>query len=153
MSAEQKLAEMGIELEMVAMESGRLMQAVRVGDLVYTSGQVSSFGDDSIIGKVGVDVSVDDGYRAARLSALNCLQAVRSLVGSLDQVERVVKILGMVNTGPDFNDTPSVIHGASDLFREVFGENGKHARSAVGMQIPSDYAVEVEAIFLVKQEG
>lgn len=149
MSAEQKLAEMGIEMEPIDLEMGRLMHAVQVGNLVYTSGQVSSFGDDSVMGKVGLDVTVEEGYEAARLSALNCLQAVRTLTGSLDRVVRVVKILGMVNAGPDFNDTPSVIHGASDLFQEVFGEAGKHARSAVGMQIPSDYAVEVEAIFEV----
>ncbi len=150
MSAEQKIAEMGIEFEEIDLEMGRLMHAVRVGNMVYTSGQVSSFGGNAVIGKVGVDVSVEQGYQAARMSALSCLQAVRTLIGSLDDVVRVVKILGMVNSGPDFNDTPSVIHGASDLFREVFGEAGKHARSAVGMQIPGDHAVEVEAIFEVR---
>ncbi len=150
MSAERKIADMGIEFEEVELEMGRLMHAVRVGNMVYTSGQVSSFGGNTVIGKVGVDISVDQGYEGARLSALSCLQAVRTLIGSLDNVVRVVKILGMVNVGPGFNDTPSVIHGASDLFREVFGEAGKHARSAVGMQLPDDHAVEVEAIFEVK---
>ena len=150
MGAEDRLVELGIELEPIELEMGRLMHAVRVGNLVYTSGQVSTFGDKGVIGKVGLDVTLDEAYEGARLSALNCLQAVRTLIGSLDDVVRVVKILGMVNAAPDFNDTPGVIHGASDLFREVFGEAGKHARSAVGMQIPSDYAVEVEAIFEVK---
>lgn len=150
MGAEDRLVELGIELEPIELEMGRLMHAVRVGNLVYTSGQVSTFGDKAVIGKVGLDVTLDEAYEGARLSALNCLQAVRTLIGSLDDVVRVVKILGMVNAAPDFNDTPGVIHGASDLFREVFGEAGKHARSAVGMQIPSDYAVEVEAIFEVK---
>lgn len=150
MGAEDRLVALGIELESIDLEMGRLMHAVRVGNLVYTSGQVSTFGDKAVIGKVGLDVTLDEAYEGARLSALNCLQAVRTLIGSLDDVVRVVKILGMVNTAPDFNDTPGVIHGASDLFREVFGEAGKHARSAVGMQIPSDYAVEVEAIFEVR---
>lgn len=151
MGAEDRLVALGIELESIDLEMGRLMHAVRVGNLVYTSGQVSTFGDKAVIGKVGLDVTLDEAYEGARLSALNCLQAVRTLLGSLDDVVRVVKILGMVNAAPDFfNDTPGVIHGASDLFREVFGEAGKHARSAVGMQIPSDYAVEVEAIFEVK---
>lgn len=150
MGAEDRLVALGIELESIDLEMGRLMHAVRVGNLVYTSGQVSTFGDKAVIGKVGLDVTLDEAYEGARLSALNCLQAVRTLIGSLDDVVRVVKILGMVNAAPDFNDTPGVIHGASDLFREVFGEAGKHARSAVGMQIPSDYAVEVEAIFEVR---
>lgn len=150
MGAEDRLVALGIELESIDLEMGRLMHAVRVGNLVYTSGQVSTFGDKAVIGKVGLDVTLDEAYEGARLSALNCLQAVRTLIGSLDDVVRVVKILGMVNAAPEFNDTPGVIHGASDLFREVFGEAGKHARSAVGMQIPSDYAVEVEAIFEVK---
>lgn len=150
MGAEDRLVALGIELESIDLEMGRLMHAVRVGNLVYTSGQVSTFGDKAVIGKVGLDVTLDEAYEGARLSALNCLQAVRTLLGSLDDVVRVVKILGMVNAAPEFNDTPGVIHGASDLFREVFGEAGKHARSAVGMQIPSDYAVEVEAIFEVK---
>jgi len=84
------------------------------------------------------------------LCGLACLQAVKSAAGSLDNVVRVVKVLGMVNVAPGFANTPAVIHGASDLFLEVFGEAGRHARSAVGMQIPSDFAVEVEVIFEVK---
>ena len=93
---------------------------------------------------------MEQGYAAARLCALGCLRAVKSLTGSLDNVVRVVKVLGMVNVAPGFTDTPGVMHGASDLFLEVFGEAGRHARSAVGMQIPSDFAVEVEAIFEVR---
>ena len=150
MSYEAKLSEMGYTLESVELNAGRLMHAVRTGNLVYTSGQVSRWGDSRVIGKLGRDVTVEEGYEGAKMSALCCLQAVKSLVGSLDNVVRVVKVLGMVNVGPDFTDTPSVIHGASDLFIEVFGEAGRHARSAVGMQIPSDFAVEVEAIFEVK---
>lgn len=150
MSFEAKLAELGYSLQPIDLNAGRLMHAVRTGNLVYTSGQVSRFGDKQVIGKVGSDLTVEEGYEGARLAALGCLQAVRTLVGSLDNVVRVVKVLGMVNVAPGFNNTPAVIHGASDLFLEVFGEAGRHARSAVGMQIPSDYAVEVEAIFEVK---
>ena len=150
MSYEAKLQAMGYTLQPLDLNAGRLMHAVRPGNLVYTSGQVSRFGGKEIIGKLGREVSVEEGYEAAKLSALCCLQAVKSLTGSLDNVVRVIKVLGMVNVAPDFNNTPAVIHGASDLFIEVFGEAGRHARSAVGMQIPSDYAVEVEVIFEVK---
>lgn len=150
MTYEAKLREMGYVIEPVELNTGRFMQAVRTGNLIYTSGQVSSWGDEKVIGRVGADLTVEQGYAAARLCALGCLRAVKSLTGSLDDVVRVVKVLGMVNTAPGFTNTPGVIHGASDLFLEVFGDAGRHARSAVGMQIPSDYAVEVEAIFEVR---
>ena len=150
MSFEAKVKELGYDIQTVELNMGRLMGAVRTGNLVYTSGSVSRFGGKEIIGKLGRDLSVEEGYEAAKLAGLGCLQAVKSAVGSLDNVVRVVKVLGMVNVGPDFSNTPAVIHGASDLFLEVFGEAGRHARSAVGMQIPSDSAVEVEVIFEVK---
>jgi enamine deaminase RidA (YjgF/YER057c/UK114 family) len=150
MSYEAKLKSMGYDLPVIDLNMGKIMGAVRTGNLVYTSGQTSKFGDKQIIGKVGRDLTVEQGYEAARLCALCCLQAVKSEVGSLDNVVRVVKVLGMVNVAPDFANTPAVIHGATDLFREVFGDAGRHARSAVGMQIPADYAVEVEVIFEVK---
>lgn len=150
MSYEAKLRELGYTIEPIDLNMGRLMGAVRTGNLIFTSGQVSRWGDKKVVGKLGKDVSVEEGYEGAKLSALNCLQAVKSLTGSLDNVVRVVKVLGMVNVGPGFTDTPAVIHGASDLFLAVFGDAGRHARSAVGMQIPADWAVEVEAVFEVK---
>ncbi len=150
MSYAAKLQEMGYELKTIELDAGRLMHAVRSGNLIYTSGQTSSWDGEKVIGKVGQDVSIEQAYEGAKMSALNCLQAVHTLASSIDNVVRVVKVLGMVNVAPDFNDTPSVIHGASDLFIEVFGDAGRHARSAVGMQIPFDFAVEVEAIFEVK---
>jgi enamine deaminase RidA (YjgF/YER057c/UK114 family) len=150
MSYEVKLKEMGYDLQPVDLNAGRLMLAVRTGNLVYTSGQVSRFGGKEIIGKVGADLTIEQGYEGAKLCALGCLQAAKSLVGSLDNIVRVIKVLGMVNVAQGFNNTPGVIHGASDLFLSVFGKAGCHARSAVGMQIPSDYAVEVEVIFEVK---
>ncbi|MBV7327084.1 RidA family protein [Chloroflexi bacterium TSY] len=150
MSYAAKLNEMGYTLETIELDAGRLMHAVRTGNLVYTSGQVSRWHGQEIVGKVGQDLDVDKGYEAAKLSGLACLEAVYNVVGSLDNVVRVVKVLGMVNVAPDFNNTPGVIHGCSDLFIEVFGLAGRHARSAVGMTIPGNFAVEVEAIFEVK---
>lgn len=150
MSYEAKLEEMGYTVQPIDLNAGRLMHAVRTGNLIYTSGQVSRFGGKEVIGRVGADLTVEEAYEGARMSALGCLQAVKTLAGSLDNVVRVVKVLGMVNVAPGFNNTPAVIHGASDLFLAVFGEAGRHARSAVGMQIPGDFAVEVEAIFEVK---
>lgn len=143
---EARLLELGYTIEPVKLDTGRFMRAVRTGNLVYTAGQVSAWGGREIKGKLGRDLSVEQGYEAARMSALGCLQAVKSLVGSLDQITQIVKVLGMVNAGPEFDDTPAVIHGCSDLLLEVFGAAGRHARSAVGMIIPYNYAVEVELI-------
>ena len=102
-------------------------------------------------GKVGAEVSVDEAYQRARRVGLGLLAATRQALGSLDRVETVVKMLGMVNAVPDFKDQPKVINGCSDLFVEVFGEAGKHARSAVGMgSLPNQISVEIECILLVK---
>ena len=150
MSYEAKLKKLGYDVQPVDLDTGRFVHAVRTGNLIYTSGQVSAWDGVEIRGKLGQDLTVEEGYEAARMSALNALAAVKTLAGSLDNVARVVKVLGMVNVGPDFNDTPGVIHGCSDLLLEVFGEAGRHARSAVGMTIPFDFAVEVEMIVEVK---
>lgn len=150
MSFEAKLQEMGYTIEPINLDNGRFMHAVKTGNLIYTAGQVSKWGDKAIQGKVGRDLSIEEGYEAARFSALNCLAAVKTLAGSLDNVVRIVKVLGMVNVAPDFDKTPEVIHGCSDLLIEVFGDAGRHARSAVGMTIPHNWAVEVEMIVEVK---
>jgi len=150
MSYEAKLKEMGYTLETIDLDGGRLMHAVRTGNLIYTSGQVSRWQGKEVKGQLGADVSVEEGYEGAKFSALCCLQAVHTLTGSIDNVVRVVKVLGMVNVAPGFVQTPAVIHGASDLFIEVFGDAGRHARSAVGMTIPDNFSVEVEAIFEVR---
>jgi enamine deaminase RidA (YjgF/YER057c/UK114 family) len=146
MSYETKLREMGYTVEPIELNAGKIMNAVRTGNLIYTSGQVSRWGGDEIKGKVGRDLTVEQGYDAARYSALSCLAAIKTLAGSLDNVVRVVKLLGMVNVAPDFDNTPAVIHGCSDLLLELFGEAGRHARSAVGMTIPNNFAVEIEMI-------
>lgn len=150
MSYEVKLQEMGYTLEPVELNAGRLMHAKRTGNLIYTSGQVSNWGGKAIKGKVGRDLSVEEGYEAARFSTLNALAAIKTVAGSLDNVVQVVKVLGMVNVAPDFDDTPAVIHGCSDFLIELFGEAGRHARSAVGMTIPHNWAVEIEIIVEVK---
>ena len=150
MSYTAKLKELGYELKTIELNGGRLMHATRTGNLVYTSGQVSRWGDTHIKGKVGRDVSVEEGYEAAKLCTLNCLQAVHSLAGSIDSVVQVVKVFGMVNVAPDFVNTPAVIHGCSDLLIGVFGEAGRHARSAIGLTVPDDWACEIEIIFEVK---
>jgi enamine deaminase RidA (YjgF/YER057c/UK114 family) len=146
MSYEAKLRELGYTIEPAELSTGRFMRAVRTGNLIYTAGQVSEWDGRAIKGKVGRDLTVEEGYEAARLCALGCLRAIKSLIGDLDKVVQIVKVLGMVNVAPDFDDTPGVIHGCSDLLLEVFGEAGRHARSAVGMVIPYNYAVEVELI-------
>jgi len=150
MSYAAKLQEMGYTLQTIELNAGRLMHAKRTGNVIYTSGQVSRWGDQAIKGKVGRDVSVEQGYEAAKLCTLNCLQAVHSLAGSLDAVVQVVKVFGMVNVAPDFDNTPAVIHGCSDLLIGVFGEAGRPARSAIGLTVPDNWACEIEIIFEVK---
>lgn len=150
MSYEAKLKEMGYDVGPVDLDNGKFVQAAQTGNLILTSGCVPVWGDKSIKGKIGDDLTVEEGYEAAKLCALNCLAAVKTVAGSLDNVVRVVKVFGMVNVAPGFDNTPGVIHGCSDLVREVFGEAGLHARSAVGMTIPFNFAVEVEMIVEVK---
>ncbi len=150
MSYEAKLQELGYTLEPVELNTGRFMHAVRTGNLIFTAGQVSSWGGKTIKGKVGQDLTVEEAYEAARLASLNCLQAIKTLAGSLDIVARVVKVFGMVNVAPDFDNTPAVIHGCSDLLLDVFGEAGRHARSAIGLTVPHNFAVEIEMVVEVK---
>ncbi|MFN8500114.1 MAG: RidA family protein [Anaerolineae bacterium] len=151
MSAEARLKELGYDVQPATLGGGKFEPAVRTGNLVYTSGQVSSRGDLAYLGKVGSDLTVEQGYEAARLCALNCLSAVKAIVGDLDKVTRVVKVLGMVNAAEGFSGPPAVIHGCSDLLNDVFGPAGRHARSAVGVyQLPANYAVEIEIIFEVR---
>jgi enamine deaminase RidA (YjgF/YER057c/UK114 family) len=126
---------------------------VRVGNLLFLSGHGPSRvdGAPSARGKVGRDLSIEDGYKVAREVGINLLGTAKAIVGSLDKVKRVVKVLGMVNSAEGFGDQPKVINGFSDLMVEVFGENGRHARSAVGMaELPSGIPVEIEMILEVE---
>jgi enamine deaminase RidA (YjgF/YER057c/UK114 family) len=147
MSASARLAELGIALPVVVKPLGSYVPAVSSGNLVYTSGQLP-IQDGTLVqaGKVGVDVTAEQGKELARICALNALAAVHSLVG-IDSVTQVVKVVGFVASGPGFNGQPGVVNGASDLLADVFGDRGVHARSAVGVaELPLDAPVEVELV-------
>jgi enamine deaminase RidA (YjgF/YER057c/UK114 family) len=149
MRVEAKLKELGLELPPTPRPAANYVGAVQAGNLLFVSGHgPTRDGEFTHIGKLGKDLSVEEGYAAARLVALNCLASARSVIGDLDRIKRVVKILGMVNCTADFGDQPKVINGASDLLVHLFGDPGRHARSAVGMQaLPFGIAVEIEMIF------
>jgi enamine deaminase RidA (YjgF/YER057c/UK114 family) len=144
---DDRLEALGITLPAPRAPGGNYLQVVRSGGLLYTAGHGPVDGDTVIRGKVGGDLSLDDARQAARLTGLAILASIRDELGSLDGIRRLVKVLGMVNCAPGFNRTPAVIDGCSDLFVEVFGDAGRHARSAVGMaELPHDIAVEIEVI-------
>lgn len=147
MSAKERLAEQGITLPQVVAPVAAYVPAVRTGNLVYTAGQLPFVdGKLPVTGKVGADVAPDAGKALARVCALNALAAIDSLV-DLNSVTRVVKVVGFVASAPGFQGQPGVINGASELLAEVFGDNGKHARSAVGVaELPLGAPVEVELI-------
>jgi enamine deaminase RidA (YjgF/YER057c/UK114 family) len=147
MSVSTRLGELGIELPEVAKPLASYVPAVRSGNLVYTSGQLPTQGGKlAEAGKVGADVTPEQGKALARICVLNALAAVDSLVG-IDTVARVVKVVGFVASAPGFNGQPGVVNGASDLLTEVFGDRGSHARSAVGVsELPLDAPVEVELV-------
>lgn len=149
---EQRLSELGIELPPVMPPAGNYVGAKRHGDTLYLSGHAAATPDGGLIrGKVGADLTLEQGRDAARITGLYLLATIRDELGSLDEVRSIVKILGMINCAPGFNETPPVIDGCSDLFVDVFGEEvGRAARSAVGMaELPYDIAVEIEAIVAV----
>lgn len=150
MSAEARLKELGLTLPNVATPVANYVRFKRVGDIVYLSGQGPRRADGSYpTGKVGGNVSVEEAYEHARQTGLGLLAAMQEAAGSLDKVE-VVKLLGMVNAVPDFAEQPKVINGCSDLFVAVLGENGRHARSAIGMgSLPNNMTVEIEVIIRV----
>jgi enamine deaminase RidA (YjgF/YER057c/UK114 family) len=151
-SAETRLKELGLVLPPVPKPVANFLPYRRAGNLLYLSGQgPRDENGASLAGKLGADISLEEGYRRARLVGLGLLAAMRDALGSLDRVDYVVKLLGMVNATPDFNDSPKVINGCSDLFVEVFGEAGRHARSAVGnVMLPNQISVEIEGIVAIK---
>jgi enamine deaminase RidA (YjgF/YER057c/UK114 family) len=139
---EKKLAELGLQLPPASKPIANYVKAVRVGNLVFLSGH----GTD-VIGKVGKEVTLEQGYEAARQTGLSLLSSLKAEIGNLNKVKRFVKVLGMVNCTEGYADQPKVINGFSDLMVAVFGERGKHARSAVGMYaLPNNMAVEIEMI-------
>ncbi|MDA5107797.1 RidA family protein [Brevibacillus thermoruber] len=145
---EQRLQELGLTLPAPRQAAGNYVGCVRTGNLLFLAGQ----GTDEYRGKLGEDVTVEVGYLAARQCMLNLLAVVKREIGELSKVKRFVKLLGFVNSAPDFTDQPKVMNGASDLLVQIFGEKGKHARSAVGMtQLPHNNAVEVEMIVEIEE--
>lgn len=145
---EKRLQELGLKLPDPRKAVGNYVGCVRTGNLIFTAGQ----GTNEYRGKLGEDVTIEVGYAAAKQCMLNLLTVVKQEVGDLSKVKRIVKILGFVNSSPDFTDQPKVMNGASDLLVDVFGEKGKHGRSAVGMaQLPLNNAVEVEMILEVEE--
>lgn len=152
MGAEERLAELKLELPPAPRPMATYVTAMRVGDLLYVSGHGPLRSDGTLItGRLGDSMDVPGGMAAARQTGLAILATVRAHLGSLDKVSRLIKSLGMVNSTPDFGEQPKVINGYSDLMKDVFGEAGIGTRSAVGMgSLPGGIAVEIEAVFQVK---
>jgi enamine deaminase RidA (YjgF/YER057c/UK114 family) len=152
MSAEARLKELGIVLPALPKPVANYLPYRLAANILYLSGQGPL--DESgkqMTGKLGAEISIDEGYRRARRVGLGLLAAMRDALGSLDRVDYIVKLLGMVNAVPTFNDSPKVINGCSDLLVEVFGDAGRHARSAVGhVMLPNQISVEIEGIVAVK---
>jgi enamine deaminase RidA (YjgF/YER057c/UK114 family) len=139
---------MGLTLPQPARPLASYVPAVRAGNLVYTSGQIPTRdGQLTRRGKVGIDLSEDEGYDEAQTCALNALAAIKDLIGNLDSVTQVVKVTGYVNSASGFTDQPTVVNGASDLLQKIFGDQGRHARVAIGVrELPLDAAVELDLI-------
>lgn len=152
---EARLAAIGLALPEVAAPVAAYIPAVRSGNLVFTSGQLP-FVDGKLprTGKVGAELTVDEAAELARTCAVNAIAAAKTVIGDLDRVVRVVKVLGFVASAPDFTAQPQVVNGASNLLKEAFGESGAHARSAVGVAVlPLDAPVEVEMVVEVRPDG
>ncbi|MBL7861235.1 MAG: RidA family protein [Cyclobacteriaceae bacterium] len=149
---DKKLKELGIELYEPTKPMANYVKAVRTGNLLYLAGHGPTRADGSnITGKVGVDMTTDQGYQAAKQTGISILSTLKGELGDLNKVKRIVKVLGMVNCTDTFTDQPKVINGFSDLMVAVFGEKGKHARSAVGMNsLPNNITVEIEIIVEVE---
>ncbi len=152
MSYEERARSMGIIIPQPATPVGAYVLAVQGGELLFTAGQGPvKEGAPVFKGKVGKDVTVEQAYEAARLAVLNCLAAARSLLGTLDRVERVIKVNGYVSSASGFAEQAKVMNGASDLLVQIFGEKGRHARTSVGVnELPLDMAVEVELVLACK---
>jgi enamine deaminase RidA (YjgF/YER057c/UK114 family) len=144
---DDRLRELGVSLPPARAPMANYVPARRVGHLIYTAGQVSGTAERDIKGKLGDSLDVAQGREAARVCALNCLAALLTVVDSLDAVKQLVRVGAFVNSAAGFNEQPAVANGASDLFVEIFGESGRHARTAVGVnELPAGFAVEVELV-------
>lgn len=145
---EARLRELNITLPSPPQPVANYVNGVRVGNLIFLAGKGPRYADGTeITGKLGQDVTIEQGYEGARLTAINQMAVLKSMLGNLNKVKRIVKVLGMVNSDPSFVDQPKVINGFSDLIVDVFGDRGKHARAAVGMaSLPRGQAVEIELV-------
>jgi enamine deaminase RidA (YjgF/YER057c/UK114 family) len=143
---ESKLISLGIELPEPAKPVATYVPAKRTGNLIFTAGQLPMVnGDLTSTGLLGKDVEIEHAYKAARICTLNALSAIKGIIGDLDQIKQVIRVVGYVASVPTFTQQPAVVNGASELLLEIFGENGKHARSAVGMAVlPLNASVEIE---------
>jgi len=152
MEAEARLKELGIVLPPLPKPVANYLPYRLAGNLLFLSGQGPRDEKGNVLtGKLGSEISIEEGYRRARLVGLGLLAAMRDALGSLDRVDFIVKLLGMVNAEPNFKDSPKIINGCSDLFVQVFGDAGRHARSAVGnVMLPNQMSVEIEAIVAVR---
>jgi len=151
---EERLIDLGIVLPPVFPPAGNYLACVIIDDMVYVGGHGPIAGSQIIRGKVGADLTLEEAQEAARITALSILASLKAELGDLDRIERIVKVFGMVNVAPGFNQTPSVIDGCSDLLVKVFGDAGQHTRSAVGLaELPFDIAVEIELIAQLRPSG
>lgn len=150
---EEKIKELGLQLPEVAKPVAAYIPALISGDYVFTAGQIPFVkGELKYKGKVGAELTLEDGQKAAEICALNCLAAVKSVIGDLNKIERIVKLTAFVNNVDGYGDQPKVANGASELIGKIFSEIGKHARSAVGVSgLPLNAAVEIEMIVKVKK--
>ncbi len=147
MGATERLVELGIELPPVMAPAGSYQSCVVVGTTVHVGGHGPVAGGEMVVGKVGADLDLVEAQRAARLTGLSILASLREELGDLDRIDRIIKVFGMVNAAPGFHQMPAVIDGCSDLLIDVFGDSGRHTRSAVGLsELPFGIAVEIELI-------
>ena len=149
---DKKIEALGIQVQKPVKPVANYVTTVQTGNLVFTSGH-GPIGDDGqlILGQLGTDMDIEGGYQAARAVGIGLLSTLKATLGNLDRIKKIVKLVGFVNSSADFKDQPAVVNGASDLFVEIFGDKGRHARSAVGMvQLPGGIAVEVEMIVEVE---
>jgi enamine deaminase RidA (YjgF/YER057c/UK114 family) len=151
---ERRLGAMGIDLPTKMHHGGGLVPVVQDGDLLYVSGHGPEDNDGNLLyrGHVGAEVTVEEAYAAARATGIQLLRSIKDHLGDLDRVERIIKVLGFVNSAPGFCDQPAVMHGFSDLMIELFGARGQHARSAIGTSnLPGDQPIEIEMIVRVRE--
>ena len=149
---EDKIKELGFELPAAPKPLAAYIPALRIDNLIFTAGQLPTVGGElKFKGKLGSEVSEEDGRKAAEISALNCLSVIKNVTGDLDKIERIVKLTVFVNSADGFTSQPKVANGASELIGKIFGERGKHVRSAVGVnELPMDAPVEIEMIVKLK---